>query len=52
MWRFTEGNKVRKVVYVPKRLLNLVVGYLGSQELGASHPSNARDLAGNGLSQS
>ena len=24
--RFTEGKEVRKVVYVPNRLLNLVVG--------------------------
>jgi leucyl-tRNA synthetase len=24
--RFTEGKSVRKVVYVPNRLLNLVVG--------------------------
>jgi len=24
--RFTEGKEVRKVVYVPSRLLNLVVG--------------------------
>jgi leucyl-tRNA synthetase len=24
--RFTEGKEIRKVVYVPNRLLNLVVG--------------------------
>jgi hypothetical protein len=24
--RFTEGKEVRKVVYVPNRLLNLVIG--------------------------
>ena len=29
--RFTEGKEVRKVVYVPNRLLNLVVGYRGRQ---------------------